>query len=218
MNSSPTADVTCKSHTSCLVLLSVNEDLRLRERSRVFDIPGLFEIIAKARSCMTEEIVGFRGGINRTFLITLADDFKLVARIPYLILIPKAYAYASEVATMDFLRSKGVPIPEVYAYSFTSENEAGTEYILMEYVEGTDLSQIWFTSKDNRLAYGPAREGRIYNYVCLFFCWREHLLRRRPEAAVCEQGHSAGGGERGHLTRRAGQIYLVPEGPVLYRP
>lgn len=30
-----------------------NEDRRLRERSRVFDIPGLFEIIAKAMGCKT---------------------------------------------------------------------------------------------------------------------------------------------------------------------
>lgn len=46
---------------------------------------------------------------------------------------------------MDFLRRKGLPIPEVYAYSYTSENQAGTEYMLMEYVEGTDLSEVWFS-------------------------------------------------------------------------
>jgi hypothetical protein len=45
---------------------------------------------------------------------------------------------------MDFLRSKGLPIPQVYAYSYTPENEAGTEYMLIEYVEGTDLSEVWF--------------------------------------------------------------------------
>ena len=45
---------------------------------------------------------------------------------------------------MDFLRSKGLTIPEVYAYSYTPENEAGTEYMLIEYVEGTDLSEVWF--------------------------------------------------------------------------
>lgn len=98
--------------------------------------------------CETEEIVDFRklgeGGLNRIFLVTLRDGFKLVARIPYPILIPKAYAYASEVATMVFLRSKGLPIAEIYAYSFTSENEAGTEYILMEYIEGIDLGDVWF--------------------------------------------------------------------------
>ena len=98
--------------------------------------------------CKTEEIVGFRklgeGGLNRTFLITLDTGFQLVARIPYSILIPKAYALASEVATMDLLRSKGLPIPNVFAYSFDSNNEAQTEYVLMEYIEGTDLSEIWF--------------------------------------------------------------------------
>jgi serine/threonine protein kinase len=52
---------------------------------------------------------------------------------------------------MDFLRSKGLPIPKVYAYSFTSKNEAETEYILMEYVQGTDLSQIWFELKEDEI-------------------------------------------------------------------
>lgn len=136
-------------------MLSANDALRLRERRRVFDIPGLFRIIAKALPCMTEEIVGFRklgeGGLNRIFLITLDTGFRLVARIPYHILIPKAYALASEVATMDLLRSKGLPIPKVYAYLFTSKNEAETEYILMEYVEGVDLSQIWFDLKGDEI-------------------------------------------------------------------
>ena len=103
--------------------------------------------------CKTGEIVDFRklgeGGLNHIFLVNLRGGFKLVARIPYPILIPKAYAYASEVATMDFLRSKGLPIPEIYAYSFTSENEAGTEYTLMEYIEGIDLGDVWFNLKKN---------------------------------------------------------------------
>ncbi len=64
---------------------------------------------------------------------------------------PKAYALASEVATMAFLPSKGLPVPEVYAYSFTSENEAETEYILMQYVEGADLSQIWFELEEDQI-------------------------------------------------------------------
>ncbi|OSX65443.1 hypothetical protein POSPLADRAFT_1134045 [Postia placenta MAD-698-R-SB12] len=114
----------------------VNDALRLRERRRVFDVPGLFRIIARALNCKTEEIVGFRklgeGGFNRTFLITLDTGFQLVARIPYPLLVPKAYALASEVATMDFLRSRRLPIPKVYGYSFTSKNEAETEYILMQ--------------------------------------------------------------------------------------
>ncbi|KAJ7066478.1 kinase-like domain-containing protein [Mycena amicta] len=130
-----------------------NEALRLRERRRVFDIPGLFTIISQAMHCKTEEIVGFRklgeGGFNRIFLIAFNTGFQLIARIPYPILIPRAHVLASEVATMHFLRSKGLPIPKVYAYSLTAKNESETEYILMEYIEGTDLSEIWFDLKED---------------------------------------------------------------------
>jgi aminoglycoside phosphotransferase (APT) family kinase protein len=80
----------------------------------------------------------------KSFLITMRDDFQLVARIPYLITVPKFYVVASEVATMDFLRSSGLPIPNVYGYSPTSDNAAGTEYIFMEFVNGMNLSDIWF--------------------------------------------------------------------------
>ena len=45
---------------------------------------------------------------------------------------------------MDFLRSKELTTPEVYACSYTPENGAGTEYMLIEYMEGTDLSEVWF--------------------------------------------------------------------------
>ncbi|KAF8270741.1 hypothetical protein EI94DRAFT_1885584, partial [Lactarius quietus] len=84
------------------------------------------------------------GGFNRTFLITMRCGFQMVARIPYPATIPKYFAVASEVATMALLRSFGLPVPEVYGYSPTPNNAAGTEYILLEFVQGTNLSDIWF--------------------------------------------------------------------------
>ncbi|CAA7266012.1 unnamed protein product [Cyclocybe aegerita] len=116
--------------TGCFL---ANEAHHLRERRCVFDVPGLFKIIAKAMNCETEQIVEFRklgeGGLNRIFLVTLDTEFQLVARLPYPLLTPKAYAVASEVATMDFLRSKGLPIPKVYV----------------------DLSQIWSGLKEDEI-------------------------------------------------------------------
>jgi len=67
----------------------------------------------------------------------------MVARIPYPAMVPKYYAVASEVATMDFLRSSWLPTPKVYGYSPESDNAAGTEYIFMEFVRGTKLSDVW---------------------------------------------------------------------------
>jgi hypothetical protein len=83
------------------------------------------------------------GGFNRTFLITMHDGFEMVARIPYPVTVPKFYAIASEVATMRFLRSSGLPVPEVYDYSPSSDNAAKTEYIFMEFMRGTKLSDVW---------------------------------------------------------------------------
>ncbi|EED83412.1 predicted protein [Postia placenta Mad-698-R] len=67
----------------------------------------------------------------------------MVARIPYPTTLPKYYAVASEVATMEFLRSSGLPVPQVYGYSPVSDNTAKTEYIFMEFVRGTKLSDVW---------------------------------------------------------------------------
>ena len=71
------------------------------------------------------------------------DGFEMVARIPYPVTVPKYYAIASEVATMRFLRSSGLPVPEIYDYSPSSDNAAKTEYIFMEFMRGTKLSDVW---------------------------------------------------------------------------
>ena len=45
---------------------------------------------------------------------------------------------------MDLVRSYGVPVPKVLDYSATSNNAVGTEYIIMEKVNGRDLGDIWY--------------------------------------------------------------------------
>lgn len=84
------------------------------------------------------------GGGNRAFLITMRGGFQMLARIPYPATIPKYFAVASEAATMALLRSSGLPVPEVYGHSPAPDNAAETEYIFMEFVQGTDLSDVWF--------------------------------------------------------------------------
>ena len=129
-------------------MFSMNDVLRHAERRRVFNVDGLLRLAAESVDRSPDDIVDLKklaeGGFNRTFLITMRGGFQMVARIPYPATIPKYFAVASEVATMALLRSSGLPIPEVYGYSPAPDNAAETEYIFMEFVEGTNLSDIWF--------------------------------------------------------------------------
>ncbi|KAG7441085.1 protein kinase subdomain-containing protein PKL/CAK/Fmp29 [Guyanagaster necrorhizus] len=135
---------------------SINDALRLAERRRVFNVDGLCRLAAESVGRSLDDIVDLaklaEGGFNRTFLITMHGDFQMVARIPYPIMVPKYYAIASEVATMALLRSSGLPIPEVYGYSPTSDNAAGTEYIFMEFVQGTKLSDVWLNLGEREIS------------------------------------------------------------------
>src|SRR6266852_8860278 len=131
----------------CL-MFSINDVLRHAERRRVFNVDGLRRLAAESVDRSPDDIVDLKklaeGGFNRTFLITMRGGFQMVARIPYPVTIPKYFAVASEVATMELLRSSGLPIPKVYGYSPAPDNAAETEYIFMEFVQGTSLSDIWF--------------------------------------------------------------------------
>ncbi|KAK0482281.1 protein kinase subdomain-containing protein PKL CAK Fmp29, partial [Armillaria novae-zelandiae] len=124
----------------------VNDKLRHAERRRDFNVDGLRRLAAESVKRSPDEIELLEklaeGGFNRIFLITMRDGFRMVARIPYLATTPKYFAVASEVATLAFLRSVGLPTPEVYGYSPTPDNAAGTEYIFMQFVEGTNLTDV----------------------------------------------------------------------------
>ncbi|KAI0084605.1 protein kinase subdomain-containing protein PKL/CAK/Fmp29 [Irpex rosettiformis] len=124
-----------------------NDALRLAERRLVFDVDGLCGLAAQSVGRNPADVVKIsklaEGGFNRTFLITLADDFQMVARVPYPATVPKHYAVASEAATVEFLRSSGLPVPKIYGHSPASDNAAKTEYIFMEFIRGTKLSDIW---------------------------------------------------------------------------
>lgn len=133
-------------------MLSVNNDLRLAERKHYFDDKELRRLAAQAVGRTLQDVSTMEkldeGGFNRIFLITMRDGFQMIARIPYPVTQPKFFAVASEAATMAFLRASGLPVPKVYGYSPTGDNPAKTEYIFMEFVRGTKLTDVWETLKE----------------------------------------------------------------------
>ncbi|PPQ82668.1 hypothetical protein CVT24_004340, partial [Panaeolus cyanescens] len=124
-----------------------NDALRREERKVVFDVAGLSKLAAESVNQSPTDVVNTsklaEGGFNRTFIVTFRDDRKVVARIPYPITVPNYYAIASEVATIEYQRTCGIPVPEIYGYSADSDNIAGTPYILMEFIPGPTLSDVW---------------------------------------------------------------------------
>lgn len=124
-----------------------NEKLRLTERHINFDVVALKTITANAvgRRNVTNMKKLAEGGFNRVFLLTMDDGFEVIAKIPYSVTVPKHFTTESEVATLDFLYSKGFPVPRVYAWSSEDNNAVGAEYIIMEKAPGHPLENRWFS-------------------------------------------------------------------------
>jgi aminoglycoside phosphotransferase (APT) family kinase protein len=129
------------------VRYSYNESRRLSERHLPFDVEALRRVVASAGGRHQDYICSLRklaeGGFNRTFEITKRDDLKVIFRLPYPSTLPKQYAVASEVATMDLVRSHGIPVPRIYGYSITADNPVSSEYIIMEKVAGDEIGHSW---------------------------------------------------------------------------
>lgn len=124
-----------------------NETDRLNERYVKFRPTELQRIAGEAVQDHCPDIAKLaEGGFNKVFLLRSKNGRELIARIPTPIAGPPHYTTASEVATMDFLRTVlGLPVPEVLAYSTSPDNPVGAEYILMERVEGESLSSRWLS-------------------------------------------------------------------------
>ncbi|PYH41312.1 phosphotransferase family protein [Aspergillus saccharolyticus JOP 1030-1] len=133
-----------------------DEHLRKSQRRRPFNVDELKRLAASSINAPASEVVDLQklgeGGFNRTFLVTMRDGFQLVARIPYPVTEPKYLLVASEVATINYLRRRGFPVPRIYGYSATADNAAGTEYIFMERASGRSLTERWFDLSEKELA------------------------------------------------------------------
>jgi hypothetical protein len=125
-------------------VLSYNEHLRLLERRLYFNINELCHLVAKSVGLSHTDIILVtkiaEGGLYRIFEATFRDGLKVIARLPYPCTIPRKYGVANEVATMEFLRIYGIPIPKVLDWSSSAFNQLGSEYIIMERVSGRELA------------------------------------------------------------------------------
>ena len=122
-----------------------DEDKRLAERRVVFSIPELKKAAASAthaKECL--KVIKLPEGLfNRVFLLVMDNGSEAIARIPTPAAGPAHLVTASEVATMEFMRDLGVPVPKVLTWSSTADNEVGAEYIIMGKAQGIQLKEVW---------------------------------------------------------------------------
>ncbi|RPA74566.1 hypothetical protein BJ508DRAFT_418581 [Ascobolus immersus RN42] len=87
------------------------------------------------------------GTFNKAYIITVTDDlrsFRFIFRVA--LPIYPHYKTSSEVGTVSYIRKHTnctVPIPQVYFYDSSSDNELGFEWIMMDFIEGVRLGQVW---------------------------------------------------------------------------
>jgi hypothetical protein len=133
---------------------SYNESKRLAERHLLFNVDELKKAAAESVNRPSSDVKGIRkfaeGCFNRIFEIFMDDGSSVLARIPYLSTSPRRLAVASEVGTLDFVRSLGIPAPQVLGYS-VKDNPVGTEYILMEKLPGKPLGDAWYDLSQQEL-------------------------------------------------------------------
>ncbi len=90
------------------------------------------------------------GSYNAVFTILFADGTLWVLKIPanghsQCWDVPASEALISEAFTMRLIRRETtIPVPEVFAFDASLENELGCPYILMELIHGKPLQDVWF--------------------------------------------------------------------------
>ncbi|RMZ83193.1 hypothetical protein DV738_g1427, partial [Chaetothyriales sp. CBS 135597] len=126
-----------------------NEKKRLTERHVEFNVDGLAETVCNSTRRSLSELTSItklaEGGFNRMIEVSFSDGYTVLARIPYQKTTPKNLVIASEAATLFLLRSHGLPVPKVLGYSTTCHNPVGTEYVILEKVDGKPLGDQWFS-------------------------------------------------------------------------
>ncbi|KAM6500814.1 Protein kinase-like domain containing protein [Amanita muscaria] len=83
-----------------------------------------------------------RGTYNEIYMLNTEDGRKLIAR---LCRSPRNLAaLRSEVATMTLVRLRtSIPVPVVHFFEDSPSNDVGVQFLVMDYVEGVNLYQIW---------------------------------------------------------------------------
>lgn len=116
-----------------------------------YDLDALTTVAAHAagsKACI--RVDALPGGMhNKVLLLTMDDGRQVIAKLPYPVAGQRHFTTASEVATMDWLRTSTMtPVPKVLAWCSRAETTpVEAEYIIMEKAYGVPLKSKWAALK-----------------------------------------------------------------------
>ena len=109
------------------------------------------ELHPLAKLTCTLTLTSLSGSYHLLYPVTFSDGVKWIFKFPstgHAFLPHSALALHSEAHTQNLVREiTTIPIPRVWAYDHTADNPAGAPYILMEFVSGIPLYELWFDMK-----------------------------------------------------------------------
>ncbi|OJJ51377.1 hypothetical protein ASPZODRAFT_127446 [Penicilliopsis zonata CBS 506.65] len=123
------------------------EGAQFSKRYVRFNVDQLCDVVASvsgSKRSPVSKIEKLEGGFSKALLMTTEDGSEYIVKIP----CPNAgrpmYCTASEVAVLDFIRTRTtIPVPKVLAWSSDTTNAVGAEYIVMERVPGIQIFKKW---------------------------------------------------------------------------
>ena len=150
-----------------------------QEILRGLDFGSLSQHVLETRQRLDPEYIGGAptvlgqacGSFNICFELLFDDDIRWVIRIPSTGTKEKwaaisARALENEARTMMLLKKwSTIPLPEVFDFSATPDNNLGCPYILMSFVHGKPAHELWF-------GYDTGLHTAAENEIC-----RRRMLR-----------------------------------------
>ena len=130
-----------------LLAASVRQDMQARHIPEDADLPVSADNPAIGCKVFSEPL---RGSYNLAYRVLFDDGLEWILKIPANGSRARfnslaADALTSEALTMKMLkRATTIPIPTIYSFDASLNNEIGCPYILMEFLKGRPLYEGWF--------------------------------------------------------------------------
>ncbi|KAJ3786422.1 hypothetical protein GGU10DRAFT_332375 [Lentinula aff. detonsa] len=150
---------------------------------------GAVRIRSALRFCSLKDASLLRG-MYKTFIAQMSRMGKKLVRVESIFSkeegsgtgLASPSKMPSEIATMRYLkRHSAIPVPEIYGYDNDADRRVGGTWMVMEYVEGRNVDQVWHTLTTTQREQLALSLADLWSQLILQTFDRIGSLYERPE-------------------------------------